>query len=108
MRNGGSTQNDRAERREARELIGAYHETQLRLLLEHVRTGLAQLDAGDIDAFELDELIHHYKRSAAKLWGFCGSRGGQWLQAASTLKYLREKGEEPDWWEIGARRGPRD
>ena len=55
---------ERAERRAARKTIGAYHEVQLRLLLEHVRDGFRRLDAGEIDAFELDELIHRYKRSA--------------------------------------------
>jgi hypothetical protein len=59
---------ERARRRAARELIGAYHEEQLRGLLEHVREGFARLDRGEIDAFELDELIHRYKRSARELW----------------------------------------
>jgi hypothetical protein len=82
----------------------AYHQSQLRVLLDRVRAGFAQLDAGDIDEFDLDDLIHHYKRSAAELWKFCGSTGGQWLQAARTLRYLRETGEEPDWWDAGASR----
>jgi hypothetical protein len=93
---------DKAERRAARELIGAYHQEQLRDLLEHVRAGFVRLDAGEIDEFDLDDLIHHYKRSATELWKFCGSSGGQWLQAARMLEYLRERGEEPDWWEAGA------
>jgi len=52
----------------------------------------------------MDRLIHHYKRSAAELWKFCGSSGGQWQQAANTLTYLRERNEAPDWWERGAPR----
>lgn len=93
---------DKALRREARETVAAYHETQLRVLLEHLRAGFQRLDAGEIDAFELDDLIHHYKKSAAALWSFCGSSGGAWVQAASILQYLRDRGEEPDWWERGA------
>ena len=89
---------EKAKRRAARELIGAYHREQLRALLEHVRDGFAQLDAGQIDEFDLDDLIHRYKRAAADLWKFCGNTGGQWLQAANTLGYLRDQGEEPDWW----------
>src|SRR5215203_2181208 len=58
----------KAERRAARAAVGAYHEAELARLIEHVREGLARLDAGEIDAFELDELIHHYKRAAQKLW----------------------------------------
>jgi hypothetical protein len=93
---------ERGRRREARRVIGTYHEEELRRLLEHVRAGFAELDAGKIDVFELDDLIHRYKRSARELWKFCGSSGSQWERAASTLALLREEGEEPDWWEAGA------
>ena len=76
-------------------------------MLERVRDGFAQLDSGEIDEFALDDLIHRYKRAAADMWKFCGSTGGQWLQAANTLTYLREQSEEPDWWARSAlRRGP--
>jgi hypothetical protein len=92
----------RAQRRAARETIGRYHEEQLRLLLERVRDGFARLDAGDIDAFELDDLIHRYKRSARELWKFCGQTGSQWLAATRTLEYLEAQGDEPpDWWQAG-------
>jgi hypothetical protein len=92
---------EKARRRAAREMIGRYRDQQLRLLLEHVRDGFEQLDAGGLDAFGLDELIHHYKRSAQKRWTFCGSSGGGWERAALTLEWWREEGEETDWWEVG-------
>lgn len=96
---------ERARRRAARALIADYHEEQLRLLLEHVREGFGKLDAGEIDPFELDGLIHHYKRSTQKLWSFCGSSGSGWERAALALEWWREHGEEePDWWEAGAPR----
>lgn len=96
---------EKARRRAARELVGAYHQQELRRLLEHVRGGFAQLDADEIDEFELDELIHRYKRAVAKLWSFCGSSGGQWLHAADTLTYLRDRDEPPpDWWAQAAPR----
>src|SRR3954452_9245788 len=98
---------DKAARQAARELIAAYHRAERRALLEHVRAGFDQLDAGTIDEFELDDLIHHYKRSANEVWKFCGSSGRQWLQAASALKHLREQDDDPDWWEIGAPRRTR-
>jgi hypothetical protein len=98
---------DKAKRRAARELIAAYHQEQLRALLERVREGFARLDSGEIDEFDLDDLIHRYKRAAVDLWKFCGSSGGQWLQAANTLAYLREQGEEPDWWDQSAPRRDR-
>ena len=94
----------RARRRAARELIAAYHQEQLRALLEHVREGFVRLDAGELDVFELDDLIHRYKRSAQKLWTFCGSGGADWERAVSALKFAREQGEEPEWWEAGAPR----
>jgi hypothetical protein len=93
---------EKARRRAAREMIGRYHEEQLRILLERVREGFAQLDAGQIDPFDLDEAIHRYKRSAGKLWSFCGSSGSEWERAAKTLEWIRDQGEpEPDWWEAG-------
>jgi hypothetical protein len=98
---------EKADRRRAREVVAAYHQAQLRALLDHVREGFAQLDAGQIDEFDLDDLIHHYKRAANELWRFCGSSGGQWEQAAHTLAYLREQGDEPDWWETTAPRRDR-
>ena len=103
----GGRECDKATRQAARELIAAYHQAELRKLLERVRTGFDQLDAGTIDEFELDDLIHHYKRAANELWKFCGSSGGQWLQAVSALAYAREHGDEPDWWTIGAPRRTR-
>ncbi|MDA8358801.1 MAG: hypothetical protein M0Z95_21465 [Actinomycetota bacterium] len=98
---------ERASRREARALIAAYHEEQLGLLLERVREGFVRLDAGEINVFELDELIHHYKRSAAELWRFCGSSGGGWVRAARTVEFLHDEGDKPDWWGAGASRGRR-
>ena len=100
---------ERARRKAARELIGRYHEEQLRLLLDHVREGFEGLDRGELDPFELDELIHRYKRSAQKLWSFCGSSGSAWEQAALTVEWWREHGEEePDWWTAGEPRHRRE
>ena len=65
-------ENEKARRRAARQMIAEYHEEQLRLLLDHVRDGFARMDAGEIDPVDLDELIHHYKRAAQKLWSFPG------------------------------------
>lgn len=90
---------DKAARQAARKTVAAYHQQELRKLLDHVREGFVRLDAGELDEFELDELIHRYKRAAAKLWSFCGSSGGQWEQAANTLAFLRDRDEpSPDWW----------
>lgn len=90
---------ERAQQRAARDRVGRYHQEQLGLLLEHVREGFARMDAGTIDAFELDALIHRYKRSAQKLWSFCVQTD---RHAARTLDYWQEHGEEAtDWWLSG-------
>lgn len=94
---------EKAERRAARELVGNYHRTELRKLLDHIRDGFARHDAGQIDEFELDQLIHQYKNAATKLWSFCGTSGRQWLQAAKSLQYLKATGGR-DWWEEAAPR----
>jgi hypothetical protein len=98
---------DKAERRAARELLARYHQEQLRALLERVRAGFARFDTGELDEFELDDLIHQYKRSANELWKFCSVTGIGSLRSVGTLNYLREQGEEPDWWEAGASRHSR-
>ena len=97
----GAQDDERAKRRAARHLISAYHQEQLRILLEHVRSGFAQLDSGEIDEFELDDLIYHYKRSAAGLWKFCELPRNA-TYAAGSITDLREQGRELDWWEAGA------
>jgi hypothetical protein len=89
----------KAERRAARAAVDAYHEAELGKLIERVRDGLARYDAGEIDAFELDDLVHHYQRATQKLWSFCTGSGGHVATAARTLEWLREQGELPDWWE---------
>ena len=96
---------EKAERRVAGELVAEFHKQELRRLLEHVRAGFVRLDSGEIDEFELDDLIHRYKRAAAKLWSFCGSGGGRSQEVVSALAYLRERNEAPpDWWEEAAPR----
>ena len=89
----------KAERRAARAAVGAYHEAELARLIDHVREGLERYDAGEIDAFELDELIDHYKRATQKLWCFFTGGGAHVYSTAKTLERLRDQGELPDWWE---------
>jgi hypothetical protein len=94
---------DKAKRRQAQVVVGEYHQQQLRILLEHVRDGFAHLDAGAIDEFELDDLIHRYKRAAKHLWLFCGSTGAHMLHAAGAIEAMRARGEDRDWWAESAR-----
>jgi hypothetical protein len=92
------------KRHQARALVAAYHQEQLRALLEHVRGAFDQLDAGEIDGFELDSFIHRYRRAAKHLWVFCEASGGQSLHTADAITGMRDRGEERDWWAESARR----
>ncbi len=96
---------DETKRREVRAIVGAYHQEQLRALLEHVRDGFAKLDADEVDEFELDYLILRYKRAAKQLWMFCGSPSSHQLHAATAIAQMRDRSEERDWWAESARRG---
>ena len=96
---------EKAERQAARDLVERYHRAELLALLGHIRHGFAQLDAGQIDEFDLDGLIHRYKKAAAKLWAFCGTGGSQLLQAARVLQSAETTGQPyRDWWEEAAPR----
>ena len=90
---------EKERRRAARKQLGEYHERELLALLERVRDGFARLDAGELDAFELDELIHRYKRSAKELWKFCSFNRPE--SAVWMLEDAREQGDELDWWAAG-------
>ena len=92
----------KAQRRADLEAVGAYHEEQLAKLLQRVRDGFARYDAGAIDAFELDELIHHYKRAAQKLCSACVGGGAHASRMARLLEWQAAEGEQTDWWELGA------
>ena len=81
-----------------------YHEARLVELLERLRKGFADFDAGTLDAFELDEIVHAYMLAARELWKFCAVGGSQVGQRLGMLELWRERGEEPDWWEAGRKR----
>jgi hypothetical protein len=97
----------KVERRAARAAAGAYHEAELKRLFEHVREGIARYDAGEVDAFELDDLIHQYKRASQKLWSFCTGGGSQVYSTAKMLEWQREQGELTDWWDLAEPRRSR-
>ena len=88
----------KSERRAAREAVAAYHEEQLGGLVRHVQVALDGFQAGELDAFEVDELIIQYSRAAKELWKFC-NLGNIEISA-------RIVQDEPpvDWWESGVRR----
>ena len=66
----------KAERRAARAHVTAYHEARLGELIEYITAAVDRYRAGEIDAYDVDEAIHHYHRAARELWKFCWSGGG--------------------------------
>ncbi len=92
----------KAERQVDVALVVSYHEARLADLLERVREGFNRYDCGELDAFELDELIHRYKRATRELWKFCGDVAGTRAGfIARTLEAMQGRGETIDWWERG-------
>jgi hypothetical protein len=88
----------KADRRAARETVGAYYEEQLGELVRHVALAAERFKTGELDAFEVDEVIFQYSRAAKELWKFC-----QLGDVEITARLIRE--EPPnEWWELGARR----
>lgn len=56
---------------------GGYHEARLGELIGIVAAAIDRHRAGEIDAYAVDETIHHYHRAARELWKFCWSGGGE-------------------------------
>jgi hypothetical protein len=54
------------------------------------------LDAGEINVFEFDSLVHQYKKAAQQLWGFCNGRWGRFGVTARIIEDdERERGTPP-------------
>jgi len=88
----------KSDRRAAREAVAAYHKEQLGDLVRHVKLAVERFEAGELDAFDVDEVIFQYSRAAKELWKFCCL--GRIEMAARIVR------EDPpdDWWERGAPR----
>jgi hypothetical protein len=101
---------DKAARRAAREQVAAYHQARLDELVEHVATAVDDWRAGSVDAYDVDEVLHHYQRAARELWKFCwGTGGGGHVELiVAHLHRLAEDDQVIDWWERGAARRPSD
>jgi hypothetical protein len=62
---------EESPRRAARERVATYHESQLSQLIERVDKAVDRFRAGELDAFETDEVMLRYSRAAKELWKFC-------------------------------------
>ena len=88
----------KSDRRAARQTVAAYHKEQLGELVRRVKLAAERFEAGDLDAFEVDEVIFQYSRAAKELWKFCNLGN---IEIAA--HHVRE-GSSIDWWERGAPR----
>ena len=86
----------KSERRAAREEVAAYHQARLAELVQRVGEAVDRFRAGELDAFEADQIIFQYSRSAKELWKFCNIP-----DVESTARWVRES-PRVDWWERGA------
>lgn len=91
----------KSERPAAREAVGAYHEASLAELVEHVCEAVDRFRAGELDAFEFDEVMFQYSRAAKELWKFCNAS-----DVLFTATLVRDR-PPVDWWERGAPKRPR-
>lgn len=88
----------KSERRAAVEVVAEYHEGRLAELLQRVGDGVDRFRAGELDAFEVDQVIFQYSRAAKELWKFCN------ISVAEFSAGLIRDGAAVDWWERGAPR----
>lgn len=86
----------KSERRAARGVVAAYHEAQLGELVGRVGQALDRFRAGDLDAFDTDQVIFQYSRAAKELWKFCNLS-----DVVFTAQVVAEQAPQ-DWWERGA------
>ena len=86
----------KSERREAREVVARYHELELSGLLAHVGEVIDKFRAGELDAFDVDQVLFRYSRAAKELWKFCNLGNVE-----ITAHFVREDPPR-DWWERAA------
>jgi hypothetical protein len=88
----------KADRREARSVVAEYHRAQLGGLVTRAGEAVDRYRAGELDAFDVDQVIFQYSRAAKELWKFCNS-----LQVEAAAALIRDQ-PPGDWWERGAPR----
>lgn len=82
----------------AREAVAAYHVARLAELVQRVGDAVDHFRAGELDAFEVDQVIFQYSRAAKELWKFCNLADVEF-----TASLIGDSGPV-DWWERGAPR----
>lgn len=88
----------KSERRAARKAVAAYHEARLAELIQRVGDAVDRFRAGDLDAFDTDQVMFQYSRAAKELWKFCN------LPDVEFTARVIENHPTTNWWERGAPR----
>lgn len=88
----------RSERRAAREAVAAYHEACLAELIRRMGEAVDRFRAGELDAFDADEIVFQYSRAAKVLWTFCNLPDVEF-----TARVIVDRAPA-DWWDRGAPR----
>lgn len=86
----------KSDRRQAREAVAGYHGAKLAELVVHVAEAIDRFRGGELDAFDVDEVLFQYSRAARELWKFCNV--GDVELTAGQL----HDGPPIDWWERGS------
>ncbi|KRB73820.1 hypothetical protein ASE01_17530 [Nocardioides sp. Root190] len=82
-------------RRAAQEKVMSYHEAQLEVLVRRVAAEVDRFRAGEVDAFDVDQVIFQYSRAAKELWKFCN------LDDVEFTASLVDDQRSRDWWQRG-------
>jgi len=89
----------KSDRQAAREAVAAFHEAQLAGLVEHIGSAVDRFRSGQMDAFDVDQVLFQYARAAKELWKFCN------LGDPELVAGLVRDRPRVDWWEVGAPKG---
>ena len=73
--------------------VAAYHEVQLADLVARVGSDIDRYRAGELNAFDVDQVIFLGSRAAKELWKFCNL-----ADVELTAALVRER-PPTDWWE---------
>ena len=88
----------KAERKAARERLNAYYLRKQQELLAPVIEAIDRYRRGEIDAWEMDYIIHVYHRQSQELYSFAGDvSGGQLGMMIYIIEREEENPEENSW-----------
>jgi hypothetical protein len=79
-------------------VVADYHHAEWGSLLARVAEAVDRYREGELDAFDVDQVLFQYSRAAKELWKYCNL-----VQVEIAAAMIREQ-PPPHWWERGAPR----